>query len=162
MDPLSITASAIAVATLAGQVCTLFGELRLLYRSLPGRLAALNNEVADLQIVLYEIASLLEKRAVLPESKHSPLPHLLRQANTKLCELQLIVARLRVSRRDARHPLQPINMLRKEQGQLQSLQEDIRSIKCNLNILLGASNSWVQLIMLYNRGATADKSLVKT
>jgi hypothetical protein len=34
-------------------------------------------------------------------------------------------------------------MLRKEQGPLRSLQDDLRSIKCNLNIVLGASNSYV-------------------
>ncbi|KAF2106429.1 hypothetical protein BDV96DRAFT_590919 [Lophiotrema nucula] len=141
MDPLSITASVITVATLACQVCTRFGELRSLCRGLPGRLAAVNNEVADLEIVLYEIASLLEKRAALPDSKQSPLPHLLKQASTKLHELDVVVARLRASCRDGRHPLLAANMSRKEQGPLMSLQEDIRSIKCNLNILLGASNS---------------------
>ncbi|KAF1998333.1 hypothetical protein P154DRAFT_249135 [Amniculicola lignicola CBS 123094] len=141
MDPLSITASAIAVATLASHICTAFGELRLLCNNLPGRLAAVNNEVADLEIVLYEIASLVEKRAALPDSKQSPLPHLLKQANKKLDELQVVVARLRASCRDARYPLLTANMLRKEQGPLRSLQEDIRSIKCSLNVLLGASNS---------------------
>jgi len=141
MDPLSVTASVIAIATLASQVCTTFGELRSLCGSLPGRLAAVNNEVADLEIVLYEIASLVEKRAALPDSEQSPLPHLLKQANTKLYELEAIVARLRTSCREARYPLATANMLRKGQGPLKSLQEDLRSIKCNLNILLGASNS---------------------
>jgi len=141
MDPLSIAASAIAIATIAGQVCTLFGELRSLCRSLPGRLAAVNNEVADLEIVLHEIASLVEKRAALPDSKRSTLPHLLKQANTKLRELEVVVRHIRVSCRDARHPLLAANVLRKEQGPVKLLQEEIRAIKCNLNILLGASNS---------------------
>ena len=141
MDPLSIAASAMTVATLSSQICSVFGELRVLCRSLPGRLAAINNEVADLEIVLYEVASLVQSRATLPDSEQSPLPHLLKQANVKLSELQSIVARLRISCRDATYPLLTANMLRKEQGPLQSLQEDIRSIKCNLNILLGASNS---------------------
>ena len=141
MDPLSITASAIAIATLASRVCGAFGELRSLCRSLPGQLAAANNEVADLEIVLYEVASLVEKRAALPDSKQSPIPHLLKQANAKLCELQAVVARLRASCRHVRHPLLTASMLRKEQGPLRSLQEDLRSIKCNLNVLLGASNS---------------------
>jgi hypothetical protein len=47
----------------------IFGELQSLCRSLPGRLAAVNNEVADLEIVLYEIASLVEVRTALPDSR---------------------------------------------------------------------------------------------
>ncbi|KAF3897021.1 hypothetical protein GTR04_0360 [Trichophyton interdigitale] len=50
MDPLSVTASIIAVGTVAGKICSAFTELRSLCRSLPGRLHALNNEVADLEI----------------------------------------------------------------------------------------------------------------
>ncbi|KAF2019459.1 hypothetical protein BU24DRAFT_459132 [Aaosphaeria arxii CBS 175.79] len=140
MDPLSITASVIAIATLASKVCTIFGELRSLSKSLPGRLAAVNNEVADLEVVLYDVASLVEKRAALPGNKQSPLWHLLKQAKRKLGELELFMTHLRVSCRDARHPLLSANILRKDQGSLKSLQEDIRSIKCNLNILLGESN----------------------
>jgi hypothetical protein len=122
---------------------TTFGELQSLCRSLPGRLAAVNNEVADLEIVLYETASLLEKRTALPDSRESPVPHLLKQANTKPLGLQAVVARLRGSCRDTRYPLLTANMLREEQGPLRSLQDDLRSIKYNLNILLGASNSYV-------------------
>jgi hypothetical protein len=82
---------------------TTFGELQSLCRSLPGRLAAVNNEAADLEIVLYEIASLVKKRTALPDSRESPVPHLLKQANTKLLELQVVVARLRGSCRDTRY-----------------------------------------------------------
>lgn len=145
MDPISVAASVITVATLAGQVCSVFGELRSLCRSLPGRLAAVNNEVADLELVLYEVASLVERQSSLPDpdSKKSPLPHLVKQAGGKLRELQAVVDRLRVSYRDALHPLLAANLLRKEQSHLQLLQQQIRSVKCDLNILLGASHSCV-------------------
>ncbi|KAI9750457.1 MAG: hypothetical protein M4579_006462, partial [Chaenotheca gracillima] len=141
MDPISVVASAIAVATLAGQICTAFANLRSLCRSLPGRLHALNNEVADLEIVLLELASLVEKRTHLPDRKQSAIPHLLRQANTKLLELQNLVGRLRSTSEDTRFPLVTAHVFRREQTNLQRLQEDIRSVRCNLNILLGASNS---------------------
>ncbi|GCB27699.1 hypothetical protein AAWM_10584 [Aspergillus awamori] len=56
MDPLSISSSVIAIATLAAQVCSKLSELRTLYKCLPGRLHAVNNEVADLGVLLLEFA----------------------------------------------------------------------------------------------------------
>ncbi len=143
MDPLSVTSAVIAVATLAAQICSAFADLRSLCRSLPGRLHAVNNEVADLELVLFQVASLVEERACLPESKRSAIPHLLKQARTKLIELKSIIDRLIIISRNAKIPLAGANAWRKEQDKLQSLQEDIRAIKCSLNIMLGASNSYV-------------------
>lgn len=143
MDPLSIAAGAIAVATLAAQTCSAFADLRSLCRSLPGRLHALNNEVADLELVLYQLASLIEERECLPESKQSTIPHLLRQARTKLIELKSVVGRLATTFRNAKIPIIGANAWRKEQTKLQELQEGIRTVKCSLNIMLGASNSYV-------------------
>ena len=166
MDPLSVAASAITVATLAGRICTAFADLRSLCRSLPGRLHALNNEVADLEIVLCELASLIESRAVLPDSKQSAIPHLLTQANIKLVELQSIVGRLRTTRRDTKIPIVAANLFRTEQSKLQTLQEDIRSVKCNLNILLGASKSYVFPSLILQDGEMSahgtDEDLGKT
>lgn len=59
-------------------------ELRSLCKRLPGRLHAVNNEGADLELVLLQVALLIEERAVLPDSQNSTTPHLLRQARTKL------------------------------------------------------------------------------
>ncbi|KAI0100251.1 hypothetical protein GGR51DRAFT_356970 [Nemania sp. FL0031] len=60
MDPLSVTASVIAVATLAGQTCKYLKELRTLMGALPGRLHTLNNEVADMELVLQSVADLIQ------------------------------------------------------------------------------------------------------
>jgi hypothetical protein len=62
MDPLSIIASSIAVATLAASTCEAFSNLRALCKSFPGRLHALNNEVADIEIVLIQVAKVVEER----------------------------------------------------------------------------------------------------
>ena len=51
MDPLSITGSAIAIATIPTSAFTAFAELRTLCKSLPGHLHSLNNEVVDLEAV---------------------------------------------------------------------------------------------------------------
>ncbi|KFY91368.1 hypothetical protein V498_05505 [Pseudogymnoascus sp. VKM F-4517 (FW-2822)] len=141
MDPLSIAAGAIAVATLAAQTCAAFAELRSLCRSLPGRLHALNNEVSDLELVLYQLASLVEERVCLPEGNQSTIPYYLRQARIKLIELKGIVNRLAITIRNAKIPIVGANAWRKEQKVLEELQEGIRTVKCNLNIMLGASNS---------------------
>lgn len=143
MDPFSIAASAITLATLAGEICKAFAELRSICRNLPGRLHALNNEVADLELVLFELGSLVKRRAVLADSKQSAIPHLLKQANFKLVELQNIIDRLKSTCPNTKFPIVAANVLRKERRRLQTLQEDIRSVKSNLNIMLGASNSCV-------------------
>lgn len=105
MDPLSIAAGAIAVATLAAQTCAAFAELQSLCRSLPRRLHALNNEVSNLELVLYQLASLVEERVCLLEGNQSTIPHYLRQARIKLIELKGIVNRLAITIRNAKIPI---------------------------------------------------------
>ena len=142
MDPLSLTASIIAVAQLAAATCAAISDLRALCKSLPGRLHAVNNEVADLELVLSEVALLLKERSILPDSGDSSIPHLLKQARTQLDEVKAIVHRLTVAYTRTRVPLVGVNAWRKEQGPLQALQNDIRTVKSSLNLMLGASNSY--------------------
>jgi len=66
MNPLSITASVITVASLAASTGRAFSDLRALCKTLPGRLHALSNEVTDIELILYQVASVLEKRASDP------------------------------------------------------------------------------------------------
>lgn len=144
MDPLSVTASAITVAALAAQTCLAFSDLRSLYRSLPGRMHALNNETADIQIVLQQVASVFKERgaSISREDQHA-VSRLLAQAKTKLSELQVTVEELaRVCRNTKNFPYQAYTW-RKEKPKLRELQEDIHGIKCSLNVAIGASNSYV-------------------
>lgn len=143
MDPLSLAASVIAVATVSAQVCTALSKLRSLCKSLPGRLHAINNEVADLELVLTQVATILKERGALLGSKQSieAIPHLLKQAKTKLDSLATLIDRLIAATSKSKIPLVVATIWRKEQGNVQTLQEDIRTIKSSLNILLGASNS---------------------
>lgn len=62
MDPLSITAGIVSVGTVAASTARAFKELRELCKTLPGRLHALSNEVSDIELVLYQVASVVEKR----------------------------------------------------------------------------------------------------
>jgi hypothetical protein len=142
MDPFSFGASVIAIATLATQTCSALSDLRALCENLPGRLHAVNNEVADLNLVLLQVSLLIESRAFLPETKFSAIPHLLQQANKKLLEIKDIVSQLTVACRTSRMSISRVHAWRKEQNRLQVLQEDIRTVKANLNVMLGASNSY--------------------
>ena len=140
MDPLSLTASVIAVATAAAQIGSVFAELRKHCIELPGRLHALNNEVADIEVVLYQVAAVVNDRSSLPASDQTAIPQLLEQAKTKLSELNEIIERLAATC-DRKKAILRASAWRKEQPKLQALQEDIKTVKCNLNIMLGASNS---------------------
>lgn len=144
MDPLSIATGVIAIANLAAFTCSAISDLRSLCKGLPGRLHAISNEVADLELVLTEVSMLLRERNGRLGSQQSveAIPHLLAQAKSKLLQLDAIVKRLAAASAGSKLPLLGASAWRKEQGNLQALQEDIRTIKSSLNILLGASNSY--------------------
>lgn len=143
MEPLSVAASAITVATLAASTCRAFSNLRSLCKSLPGRLHALNNEVADIEVVLIQVATIFHERACsIPDNKQQIIPRLLEQASDKLDELRIAIERLtRLCDRTKIFVVQA-HAWRKEQPKLRTLQHDIKTVKCSLNIVLGASNSY--------------------
>ena len=141
MDPLSVVASVIAIATVAGQVGKAFAELRKDCSELPGRLHALSNEVADIEFVLHQVAVVLKERNCLSDSDRASIPTLLVQAEAKLTDLKRILDRL-ADNGARRRVLLRASAWRKWYPRLQALQVDIRAIKCSLNILLGSSNSF--------------------
>ena len=144
MDPLSISAGIVAIATLAGQTSAAFSRLRETCHALPGRLLALFNEIADLEAVLREVANVTRDRSrsrhLLDQSSHISV--LLTQARSKLIELRLLVEKLDKACAQTKIPLIKARAWQKAQGKLLHLQEDIQTIKSSLNVLLGASNSY--------------------
>lgn len=143
MDPLSFTASIIAIVAAAASTGRAFEELRQLCKTLPGRLHALSNEVSDIELVLHQVASVIEKRSGDPalEEQEQHIRHLLDQAGSKLHELRTIVKAFTHVAKTTKIPFFQAYAWRKNQPRLQVLQEDIKTVKCSLNILLGASNS---------------------
>ena len=143
MDPLSLTASIVAVATVAGQTCQGFQKLRDLHKSVPGRVHALHNEVVDLEVVLYQLAAAVREREALPSSarERADLERLLRRAETKLVELDAIVSRLVSTCIETKIAILRGPRWQREHDKIQLLQGDIKSIKSSLNVILGASNS---------------------
>ena len=143
MDPLSITAAIIGIATTAASTSRAFRQLRGLCKTLPGRLHALSNEVSDIEMVLYQVAAVTEKRKNDPElrEQQTHIQHLLDRAGIKLHELMTIVEILIGILKTTKVTILKAHAWRKNQTRLQTLQEDIKTVKCSLNILLGASNS---------------------
>ena len=143
MDPLSITAATAGIGTAAASTGRAFVKLRELCKTLPGRLHTLSNEVSDPELVLYQVASVVERRggdgALLQQEAN--IQYLLDQAGSKLVELRTIVETLTTIVRTTKLPLSRANAWCKNQPRLQALQEDIKTVKSSLNILLGASNS---------------------
>jgi hypothetical protein len=84
----------------------------------------------------------VDERASLPESTYSAIPHLLKQARLKLTEVETIANSLTRAYLKSKIPLGLLNTWRTEQGRLRQLQDDIRTIKSSLNIMLGAANSY--------------------
>ena len=143
MDPISLTASIIAVLQLCAATGKVFISLREICKSLPGRLHALSEEVEDFSAVLRELSTLLEERSRLRISpnERDRLPLLLERATSKLIELRGVLEELVVVCRSSRVALIQANSWRKVQERLKRLQDDIHNVKTSLNILLGASNS---------------------
>ena len=140
MDPLSISASVVALATLAAQVGRAFIKLRESCLELPGRIIALSNEVADLEIVLHQLKTVLEERQQLNDIDQYEIGQLIVQARERMQEMLSILNHLDdVCAR--RTTILRASLWRKVHPKLQSLQEEIRTIKNSLNILIGASNS---------------------
>lgn len=145
MDPLSIAASAVTVAALAASTCRTFSELRSFCRSLPDRLHTLNNEVADTQIVLDQLATVFSKRtSLIEEAEQQVVLELLSQASAALNQLQDILKGFTGLRDRSKSVLIQANAWRKEQSNLERLQANIKRVKCTLGIMLGASNSYGQ------------------
>ncbi|KAI9691740.1 MAG: hypothetical protein M1822_007812 [Bathelium mastoideum] len=140
MDPLSIAASVIAVATFAGQVGAAFRSLRQCSVELPGRVHALNNDVADLEVVLYQVASVSEECTRFSERDDDAILNSIEQAHEKLREIKSIIDRL-VAASKGTNVFIRASMWRKLHPRLQALQGSIQNTKCSLNLLLGASNS---------------------
>lgn len=99
--------------------------------------------MSDIELVLDQVASVIEKRAddVAVKDQASHIQHLLEQAESNLAELRTIVESLTAIVRTTKIPVFTAHAWQKNQPRLQALQEDIKTVKCSLNIMLGASNS---------------------
>lgn len=146
MDPLSITASIAALATIVAQVSHVLAEIRDDWDSLPGRIHALNNEIQDFTVVLHQVSIAVEERRLSGHDDDGKLRlyDLITRGEEVVLDLKAILERLSsaagIRKRDA---IPRVLMWRRDQGRVAWLQENIKQVKGSMNILLGAANSWV-------------------
>jgi hypothetical protein len=139
-DPLSLTASVIAVATLAAKTASTISTLRAI-NQLPGRLHAICNEVADLELVLRHIALVLSDRSISRSGERADaLLEVINKAEHKLDQLDNVVKRVKATCVGNGMFFVRAKAWILEKPRLQVLQEDLRTIKANLNIMLGATH----------------------
>ena len=140
-DPLSLVASVIAIATAASQISKAISRLRH-FGEIPGRVYALKNEISDLEIVLRQIGQALEQKSLDPNNGQESLEQVLARTKDHLSELGKALER--VANACAGGKVKIISKSAiwwKEKSLFQSFQEDIRSVKGTMNLMLGAANS---------------------
>ena len=144
MDPLSVTASVIAIVGAASTVSLSIKKL-LSLRGASHAVLALNNEVSDLQVVLQAISTLLQKysTSIQPEIGSS-----IRDASNDAAKcLQDLDALIDLkSMSIGKVPGKPIfnrTAWIRQHGRIQRVQENLRGLRAKLMTALGILNSLV-------------------
>ena len=143
MNLLSIMESITSKAAVAASTARAFEELWELRDPLPGSLHALGSEVSDIELTLHQVGLALERRTGAPtlEGQEAHILHLLDQAGLRLEKLKTNVDTLIGFAKTSEKSVFRTHVWQKNQSRLQALQEDIKTVKCSLNIVLGASSS---------------------
>ena len=148
-DPLSITASIVAVIGAAGGITKILGKIKNL-RNAPNELLALFNEVSDLQIILKDLQHYILQNIERPQILQEELQHisiLVGRAKDKLLELdELIQYRLvkpesisdqiKVSKREWARAKDSIERFR----------QSLRDIRLNIATHMVVVNSYVPIV----------------
>ena len=139
MDPLSLTASIIAVIG-AGSAVSKGLEKILSARKLPNIVLQLNNEVTDLQYVVQDVDDLLRQQAQVNREDRRPLQdqaslvRALEHAKQTILALQSLIAYqlTTVDSRDGRTKTNRISWL-KVQSEVKRLKSEIRTDRLRLS-----------------------------
>lgn len=141
-DPLSITASVIAIGTLATQVCETLVSLRV-RTDFKGRLHTIKSEISDLQTVLNHASSVLDERSKqkLSNDALEAVSSILRRIQVNLKQQDRIACRLAKPSDSTKGKIIASGLWLKEKPKLQQLREELRSLKASLVMCFGASNT---------------------
>ena len=149
MDPLSLTASIIAVVGVGGEVVKAVRKFASL-KGAPDLILALNNEISDLYLVILAVRDIFvwQRASTLPSTTNvttdNTVLSTLVQANEKVLELRALYQRLttQTTRLSDINTLNKASWLR-EQKNVKKMQEDLRTVRLKLSATLGILNSYV-------------------
>lgn len=141
MDPLSLTASIIAIVGAGSTLAQTVKKIASL-RGAPAVLLALNNEIADLQLALLAIIDVYEGGHTVQESTAASLSSTLLQVRTSIEQLVGLVARVQKPSNGANDGLK-LNRVAwlREQSRLNRVNNDMRDCRRKLISLTGLLTS---------------------
>lgn len=142
MDPLSLTASIIAIVQISGTIGKGLKKIVNL-RNAPDIFLALNNEVADLQCILQDVNSLLRQR--LDTTGQEPLGSLVRaleKAKQTLSKLEILLAYdLTTTKRNGNEARLDRSVWIRAEAKVYQIKDEIREDKSSLSSALSILTS---------------------
>ncbi len=142
MDPLSLTASIIAIVQISGTIGKGLKKIVNL-RNAPDIFLALNNEVADLQCILQDVNSLLRQR--LDTTGQEPLGSLVRaleKAKQTLSKLEILLAYdLTTTKRNGNEARLDRSVWIRAEAKVHQIKDEIREDKSSLSSALSILTS---------------------
>ena len=144
MDPLSITASIVAVLGAGGQAARAVKKLSSL-KGAPDVVLKLNNELSDLRLLILAVQDvfLTVQGNGIPLNISVSTISSLKLVNEKLLELEALYHRLNSTCKPSRSDTVNVNksVWMAEQGSLRLLQRDLRGARLKLASVIGTLNS---------------------
>ena len=153
MDPLSLTASIVAIIGVGGQAAKAIKKLASV-RGAPYSIFALNNELSDLQLVVAAVEEILKAQQAASStsisgnqaydaSVNASVTSSLDQVNRKALELQSMYQRLTQPASGSTSSTPKLNKATwlLEQNNLKRLKEDLRAARLKLAATLGVLNT---------------------
>jgi Fungal N-terminal domain of STAND proteins len=140
-DPLSVTASVIAVLGAAVNAAQTIQNLIRTLRQAPDELLALSNEVSDFRLVLHEIDLSAQGQDVAYNST-SAILRILSRAEAKLDELDRFVKGFVRPHLSTVTKVDRVRWM-KEKNNAQAIQSELRAMRMDLATLLVAKTSYV-------------------
>ena len=147
-DPLSITASIIAVVGAAEGVTKTLSKIKNM-RHAPDELLALINEVSDLRIILSDIHSYIVENTERPQIPYERLQHVtifVNRAKEKLLQLDELI-QYRLTKPES--VTDQIKISRREWARakttIERFQQNLRDIRLNIIAQMTVVNSFVEL-----------------